>query len=251
MATSTALRRAALLAVAALVLGPAGPARGTGPTGCRSWTPTSSNSSALQVACPTRPSRRSRRTSPNQSYEAGSTADLEITDRAADISLQVLRAGMNAARISANDVITGKPVTAVRAIGALNGRRTVPVRLSSTGRAASTSSPDRAGRPRDSPRSCCVRGSSAGTTSRSCCRRRRGRRTTSATATATACPTHGSRRATLRRSSARTESRRPAALQLLRSPVPGVGQPHGASGGLPVRRRPERHRRRNLHRPTS
>src|SRR6476469_7994012 len=50
---------------------------------------------------------------PAQSYAAGSTAELRIVDRASDIRIQVLRAGMSAARISANDVMTGKPVTAV------------------------------------------------------------------------------------------------------------------------------------------
>jgi hypothetical protein len=128
MATSTALRRAALLAAAALVLGAAAP-HGQRPD----WT-SKLDADELELVgfaghVPDSAKPKVTAYFPGQSYAAGSTAELEIADRASDVRIQLLRAGMNEARISANDVITGKPVTAVRAIGAVDGHRTVAVRL--------------------------------------------------------------------------------------------------------------------------
>src|SRR3954452_5213873 len=66
---------------------------------------------------------------PKQSYRAGSTARLEIADRAPEAVVRLFRASTSMKRIAANDVMTGTPVTARRDLGAITGRRTVSIRL--------------------------------------------------------------------------------------------------------------------------
>ena len=66
---------------------------------------------------------------PKQSYAVGSTAQLEIADRAPDVQVQVFRAGMSVKRIAAGDVMTGKPVTPVRRLGPVGGHRSVSIHL--------------------------------------------------------------------------------------------------------------------------
>jgi hypothetical protein len=66
---------------------------------------------------------------PNQSYPVGGAAELHITDRARDLSLQIMHAGTDFTRVTANDVMTGTPVTAVRNIGSVTGDRIVKIRL--------------------------------------------------------------------------------------------------------------------------
>jgi hypothetical protein len=66
---------------------------------------------------------------PRQSYAQGTTAELEITDRVPDVKVQMFRAGMSPNRITANDLMTGNPVTGVRDLGPAAGSRTVSVHL--------------------------------------------------------------------------------------------------------------------------
>jgi hypothetical protein len=128
MATSTSLRRAALLAAAALVLGSGAPQAHR-----PDWTQKLDGDELDLVGFAGRvpDSRKPKITAffPNQSYSTGSTAQLEITDSAPDVRLQILRTGSDAARIAASDVMIGKPVTPVRRIGTVAGHRTVTVKL--------------------------------------------------------------------------------------------------------------------------
>src|SRR6266516_3902626 len=66
-----------------------------------------------------------------ESYPRGGTAVLVITDRAADVSLQIFRAGTESEETIPNDVMLGSPVTPVSDIGAVHGRRVVRVALGS------------------------------------------------------------------------------------------------------------------------
>jgi hypothetical protein len=66
---------------------------------------------------------------PRESYRTGSTAQLEITDRAPQVQVQLFRAGMNLERIQASDVMTGEAVTGIRSLGVVGGHRAVSVRL--------------------------------------------------------------------------------------------------------------------------
>src|SRR2546429_671081 len=65
---------------------------------------------------------------PRESYAPGDVAQLEVTDHASRVSIQVLRAG-TVPRANANDVMSGSPVTPLRQIGAVAGKRAVSVRL--------------------------------------------------------------------------------------------------------------------------
>ena len=202
MATTTAYRRAALLAAAALVLGSAAPHAHRA-----DWT-TKLDADELELVgfaghVPDSAKPKVTAYFPEQSYAAGSTAELRIIDRASDVRIQVLRAGMSAARISANDVMTGKPVTGVRRHR--RGGRQPDCRCPPRRALAERLVLRPSHRSRRTHRLCDVRPAAAPTRhaapSRSCCPRRHGRRTTSATGTATAFPTRGTRRATPRRSS--------------------------------------------------
>ncbi|HEX6701188.1 MAG TPA: N,N-dimethylformamidase beta subunit family domain-containing protein [Gaiellaceae bacterium] len=65
-----------------------------------------------------------------ESYRPRSTASLVITDTAGSVMLQVFRCGGATERPTmANDVLLGAPVTQPVSIGAVRGRRVVPVRL--------------------------------------------------------------------------------------------------------------------------
>src|SRR6476660_4342593 len=66
---------------------------------------------------------------PNQSYPPSSTARFIVRDRAADLKLQMFRAGTGFRRIAASDVMPGSPVTTVRDLGPVTGTRTIAVRL--------------------------------------------------------------------------------------------------------------------------
>ncbi|HEV7641475.1 MAG TPA: N,N-dimethylformamidase beta subunit family domain-containing protein, partial [Gaiellaceae bacterium] len=127
MATFTSLSRAGLLAAAALVLG-----SGT-PHSRSDWTTKLDDDErnlvgfAGHVPDSTKPKLTAY--FPRESYAVGSTAHLEIADRASDVRVQMFRAGMSVKRISASDVMTGKPVSAVRRLGSVSGHRTVAIRL--------------------------------------------------------------------------------------------------------------------------
>jgi hypothetical protein len=66
---------------------------------------------------------------PKESYAVGSTARLEITDRASDLRVQMFHAGMTVRRITANDVMTGKAISGIRRLGSVDGHRTVAIKL--------------------------------------------------------------------------------------------------------------------------
>jgi hypothetical protein len=127
MATFTSLRRAALLAAAALVLGSG--AHHSRPD----WTKNLDDDerSLVGFAGHVPDSVKPKVTAffPKESYAVGSTAQLEITDRASDLRVQMFRAGMSNKRIAASDVLAGKPVSAVRYLGSVSGHRTVSIRL--------------------------------------------------------------------------------------------------------------------------
>src|SRR5436190_14044938 len=66
---------------------------------------------------------------PLESYAPGTTARLVITDSAPRVSIRIRHAGPESGIVSRNDVMTGVPVTKSRAIGRVDGRRIVKVRL--------------------------------------------------------------------------------------------------------------------------
>jgi hypothetical protein len=127
MATFSSLRRVALLAAAALVLGSG--AHHSRPD----WTKNLDDDerSLVGFAGHVPDSAKPKVTAffPKESYAVGSTAELEITDRASDVRVQMFRAGMNPKRIAASDVLTGEPYSKVRRLGAVDGRRTVAIPL--------------------------------------------------------------------------------------------------------------------------
>jgi hypothetical protein len=127
MATFSSLSRAALLTAVALVLG-------SGVHHSRpDWTKNldSDERNLVGFAGHVPDSAKPKVTAffPKESYAVGSTARLEITDRASDLRVQMFRAGMTVKRIPANDVLTGNPVSAVRRLRSVNGHRTVAIRL--------------------------------------------------------------------------------------------------------------------------
>jgi N,N-dimethylformamidase beta subunit-like protein len=127
MATFTSLSRVALLAASALVLG-------SGSHDSRpDWTKNldADELGMVGFAGHVPDSAKPKVTAyfPQQSYATGSTAQLEITDRAPDVRVQLFRAGMNSTRIAASDVMTGKPMSAVRRLGPVTGGRSVQIRL--------------------------------------------------------------------------------------------------------------------------
>lgn len=66
---------------------------------------------------------------PFESYRRGDTARLVITDRAPSVTLEIRRVGPNGARVRRKDVMTGDLVARVGSIGAVGGRRLIPVRI--------------------------------------------------------------------------------------------------------------------------
>jgi hypothetical protein len=127
MATFTSLSRVALLAAAALVLGPG--SHSSRPDWTKNLDDDERNLVGFAGHVPDSAKPKVTAYFPKESYAVGSTARLEVTDRASDLSVQMFRAGMAVKRISANDVLTGKPVSAVRRLGAVSGHRTVAIRL--------------------------------------------------------------------------------------------------------------------------
>ncbi|MFL5929322.1 MAG: N,N-dimethylformamidase beta subunit family domain-containing protein, partial [Gaiellaceae bacterium] len=127
MATYTSLRRVALLAAATLVLGSGSH------VGRADWTKNldADELELVGFAGHVPDSAKPKVTAyfPRQSYAQGRTAQLEITDRAPDVNVQMFRGGMSPKRITASDVITGNPVTSVRDLGPAVGSRTVSVHL--------------------------------------------------------------------------------------------------------------------------
>jgi hypothetical protein len=127
MATSSTLRAAVALVATALVLGPAAPAHRLDWTHQLDADELDLVGFAGHVPDSTKP--KITAFFPNQSYRPGTVADLQITDRAPGVSLQVLRAGTLANRITANDVMTGTPVTPLRSIGSVDGDRIVSLHI--------------------------------------------------------------------------------------------------------------------------
>jgi hypothetical protein len=64
---------------------------------------------------------------PRESYAPGTTAQLVIADKAENVSVQIFRAGGESERTLPNDVMLGTPVAPAVRIGAVKGRRVVPV----------------------------------------------------------------------------------------------------------------------------
>jgi hypothetical protein len=128
MATSSSLRRAGALVAAALVLGPGAPANRPGWTERLDADELSLVGYAGHVPDSTKPKITAFFL--RESYPVGGVAHLQITDHAQGVSIQVLRAG-TVRRATANDVMTGSPVTPVRRIGTVAGESTVAVRLGS------------------------------------------------------------------------------------------------------------------------
>jgi hypothetical protein len=126
MATSSSLSIAVALVAATLVLGSGAPHR-------PDWTEQldADELELIGYAGHVPDSAKPKLTAyfPNESYRAGDVAQLQIDDTAPNVSIQVLRAGTREKRVIANDVMTGSPVTAVRRIGSVSGRRVVRVRL--------------------------------------------------------------------------------------------------------------------------
>src|SRR5438876_1242586 len=126
MATSTSLSRVVALAAAALVLGSGAPAQRP------DWTKQldADELELVGYAGHVPDSRKPKITAffVRGSYPVGGVAELQITDTAQQVSIQVLRAGTRTKRVAANDVMTGSPVTAVRPIGAVFGHRRISVR---------------------------------------------------------------------------------------------------------------------------
>jgi hypothetical protein len=127
MATSTSFRAAVALAATALVLGPSAPVHRPDWTHQLDADELDLVGFAGHVPDSTKP--KITAFFPDQSYRPGTVAELQVTDRASDVSIQAFRAGTLANRVTANDVMTGTPVTAARLIGSVAGRRTVDVHL--------------------------------------------------------------------------------------------------------------------------
>jgi len=68
---------------------------------------------------------------PRESYARGSQAQLVITDRADNVSVQIFRAGTEDEATVPHDVMLGSPVTSPVSVGSVKGRRTVPVSIGS------------------------------------------------------------------------------------------------------------------------
>src|ERR671922_1400424 len=66
-----------------------------------------------------------------ESYRPGQPARLVITDKAADVTLQIFRAGTDPAWIRASDVMTGSAVGDPSDLGAVRGRREVRLTMGS------------------------------------------------------------------------------------------------------------------------
>jgi hypothetical protein len=129
MATSSTLSRVVALGAAALVLGSGAP------THRPDWTKQldADELELVGFAGHVPDSKKPKLTAyfPRESYSPGAVADLQITDTAQNVAIQVMRAGTEAKRVRAHDVMTGAPMTAVHAIGPVAGRRNVRVQLGS------------------------------------------------------------------------------------------------------------------------
>ena len=130
MATSTSLRKAALLAAVALVLG-CGASNSTRPAWLQNLDSDEVDLVGYAGHIPDSTKPKLTAFFPDQSYAPGSTAQLQIADTAASVTVQMFRAGTSFRRIAASDVMTGTPVGPARPIGSVAGSRTVPVRVGS------------------------------------------------------------------------------------------------------------------------
>jgi N,N-dimethylformamidase len=130
MATSSSLSRVLALVATALVLGPGAAAHRPDWTAQLDADELDLVGFAGHVPDSTKP--RITAFFPRESYAPGTVAELQITDSARDVGIQVMHAGTGARRVHAHDVMTGSPMTAVRWIGSVDGRRAVTVRLGST-----------------------------------------------------------------------------------------------------------------------
>lgn len=65
----------------------------------------------------------------NESYAPGQVARLVVEAKAPGATLEIVHAGLQAEQPRANDVMDGVPVTAVRSLGRLAGRRTFSIRI--------------------------------------------------------------------------------------------------------------------------
>jgi len=128
MATSTSLSKAALVAAAALVLA-CGASNSTRPAWMQNLDADELDLVGYAGHIPDSTKPKITAYFAQQSYAPGTTVRLRITDKAPSVTLQVFRAGTSFHRIPASDVMTGLPVARSRAIGSVNGDRTVPVRL--------------------------------------------------------------------------------------------------------------------------
>ncbi len=127
MATSSSLSRAVALVAAAFVLGSGAPAHSPDWTAQLDADELDMVGFAGHVPDSTKP--KITAFFPRESYAPGAVAELQITDTARDLGIQVLHAGTVEKRVHAHDVMTGSPMTAVSWIGSVGGRRTVTVRL--------------------------------------------------------------------------------------------------------------------------
>jgi hypothetical protein len=126
MATSSHIRRAALVAAFAAV---ALVATSATPHHTPPWAGPDEDldGHAPHVADSKRPAVHAA--FPRQSYRQGGVATLVLYDTAADVTLRIVRAGTDPARLLANDLLTGSPVTPVREIGSVRPGRKVSIRL--------------------------------------------------------------------------------------------------------------------------
>ncbi|HEX7625621.1 MAG TPA: N,N-dimethylformamidase beta subunit family domain-containing protein [Gaiellaceae bacterium] len=130
MATSSALSKVALLAAAAIVLSTAG-SRDTRPEWLKNLDADELELVGYSGSVPDSTKPKVTAFFANESYAPGSTAQLQIDDKASELTLQIFRAGTSFRRIAANDVMTGLAVGPSRMIGPAHGNRTVPVHLGS------------------------------------------------------------------------------------------------------------------------
>lgn len=128
MATSSTLSKVALLAATVLILSTAG-STNTRPEWVKNLDADELEFVGYAGNVPDSTKPTITAFFPKESYAPGSTAQLQIADKASELKVQIFRAGTSFHRIPASDVMTGLPVTPARSIGAATGTRTVPVRL--------------------------------------------------------------------------------------------------------------------------
>jgi hypothetical protein len=68
---------------------------------------------------------------PRESYRPGDVARLFVTGREREVAVRIFRAGTDPGRLTASDVMTGSPVSDTNLFGAVDGRRSIAVKLGS------------------------------------------------------------------------------------------------------------------------